>query len=214
MFTGLIQRVGTLAERKTRGDGLSFVIRHDPWDSPLELGESVAVQGACLTVTARTQGQFTCDVLGETLAKTHLGKKDVGALLNLERALRLDERLGGHLVTGHVDGQGRVAGIDRKGNDWVLEVRATAELLGGMVSKGSVAVDGVSLTIAALQPSSFTVHLIPHTWDHTSLRGLKTGDPVNLENDLIGKYVARHLERLQPSGGVTLERLRAAGYPA
>lgn len=212
MFTGLIQRVGTLAERKARGDGLSFVIRHDPWDSPLQLGESVAVQGACLTVTASAKGQFTCDVLGETLAKTNLGQKSVGGMLNLERALRLDERLGGHMVTGHVDGPGVVAGIDRKGNDWVLEVSASAEMLGGMVPKGSIAVDGVSLTIATLRSGSFTVHLIPHTWDHTSLRGLKTGDTVNLENDLIGKYVARHLERLQSSGGVTLDKLRAAGY--
>jgi riboflavin synthase len=212
MFTGLIQRVGTLAAVKARSDGASLSIRHDAWESPLVIGESVAVQGACLTVTTIHGAQFTCDVLKETLNKTNLGTKRVGGPLNLERALRADERLGGHIVSGHIDGQGVVKSLTQTGDDWVLEVACDETLLSGMVSKGSVAIDGVSLTIADLRPRSFTVHLIPHTWRQTSLNALKTGHSVNLENDIIGKYVQRYLEKTRPAQGVTMERLHAAGF--
>jgi riboflavin synthase len=214
MFTGLIQKVGTLVAMKARSNGMSLVIRHDAWESPLVKGESVAVQGVCLTVTTLAASEFTCDVLKETLSKTHLGKRPVGSALNLERALKADERLGGHIVTGHIDGQGMVKSIVQTGDDWMLEVGCDEALLSGMVQKGSVAIDGVSLTIADLRPASFTVHLIPHTWQHTSLRTLKTGHSVNLENDIIGKYVQRYLEKTRPPQGLTMERLRAAGFMA
>lgn len=210
MFTGLIQKVGTLAGKKPRGDGLLFTIKHDAWDSPLVKGESVAVQGVCLTVTAIRAGEFSCDVLNETVNRSNLGNKDNGAPLNLERALRGDERLGGHIVSGHVDGAGTVRAFDQKGSDWVLEIACDESLLWGMVPKGSIAIDGISLTLAELRPHSFTVHIIPHTLASTSLKALRKGHSVNLETDIIGKYVQRHLERLQPATGVTLDKLQAA----
>jgi riboflavin synthase len=212
MFTGLIQQVGSLAGKKPRRDGMSLVIRHAPWDSPLGVGESVAVQGACLTVTSLHAGEFSCDVLAETLKKTTLGDMSPGAKLNLERALRADERLGGHIVTGHIDGPGKVLSLAQKGADWILEVACGDELLSGIVSKGSIAIDGVSLTVADLRQKSFTVHLIPQTWSHTSLQALKTGREVNLETDIIGKYVQRYLGRMQGNKGVTMEKLQAAGF--
>jgi riboflavin synthase len=212
MFTGLIQQVGSLAGKKSRSDGMSLVIRHAPWDSPLGMGESVAVQGVCLTVTSLHAGEFSCDVLAETLKKTTLGNIPSGAKLNLERALRADERLGGHIVTGHIDGPGKVLSIEQKGDDWILEVACGDELLAGIVSKGSIAIDGVSLTVADLRRKSFTVHLIPQTWSHTSLQALKTGRDVNLETDIIGKYVQQYLGRMKGGGGVTMEKLQAAGF--
>lgn len=212
MFTGLVQQVGTLAAKKARGDGKSLVIRHSTWDSPLVMGESIAVQGACLTVAAIRTGEFACDVLSETLDKTTLGELPTGAKVNLERALRADERLGGHIVTGHIDGPGKVLALAQKGVDWILEVACDDELLAGIVPKGSVAIDGVSLTVADLRAKSFTVHLIPHTWSHTSLHALQVGRVVNLETDVIGKYVQRYLGRMQGAKGVTMETLRAAGF--
>ena len=212
MFTGIIQQVGSLGARVPRGDGASLVIRHGPWETSLVPGESVAVQGVCLTVTSFRKGEFTCDVLVETLKKTSLSTTAPGAALNLERALRVDERLGGHLVTGHVDGLGSVKGLHVKGADWILEIACDEALLAGIVPKGSIAIDGVSLTVAVLNERSFTVHLIPHTLDHTSLKALKQGMPVNLETDIVGKYVQRYLGRMRDGQGVTLEKLRAAGF--
>jgi riboflavin synthase len=212
MFTGIIQQVGTLSGKKARGDGMSLVIRHEPWDTALGVGESVAVQGACLTVTSFHAGEFSCDVLAETLKKTTLGDISPGAKLNLERALRADERLGGHIVTGHIDGPGKVLSIEQKGADWILEVVCGDELLTGIVSKGSITIDGVSLTVAELRDKSFVVHLIPQTWSHTSLQALRKGYRVNLETDLIGKYVQRTLVRMQGGKGVTMEKLQAAGF--
>jgi riboflavin synthase len=212
MFTGLIQQIGALAEIRTRSAGRSLVIHHAPWDPLLSVGESVAVQGACLTVTAACATEFACDVLKETLAKTSLGQKAPGARLNLERALRADERLGGHIVTGHVDGAGRLLGRERAGDDWVLEIGCVDELLSGIVPKGAVACDGVSLTVAELRRASFTVHLIPFTWAHTSLSDLHPGDAVNIETDVIGKYVQRHLAVQREGSGLTMDDLRKAGF--
>ena len=189
---------------------MSLIIRHVPWDSPLVMGESIAVQGACLTVTSIGKNEFACDVLNETLKKTNLGESSTGAKLNLERALRADDRLGGHMVTGHVDGLGTVLAFEQKGTDWTLEVSCEESLLSGIVSKGSITIDGVSLTIADLSSKSFTVCLIPHTLSHTSLQALRKGHIVNLETDIIGKYVQRYLGRMQSGQGVTMEKLAAA----
>jgi len=212
MFTGLVQKVGALAAKKKRAAGLSLVIRHEPWESPLVPGESVAVQGACLTVTAVKAGEFACDVLKETLDKTSIGPLGLGATVNLERALRADERLGGHIVTGHVDGLGTVAAWTKAGADRVLEVSCDTLLLEGIVPKGSVAIDGVSLTVAELRPASFTVHLIPHTLAGTSLPNLRPGMRVNLETDIIGKYVRRYMSGMKGGSGITADTLRAAGF--
>lgn len=211
MFTGLIEKVGTLSSAVARGDGMSFVIKHDAWKEPLVLGESVAVQGACLTVTSCTAGEFTCDVLQETLKKTNLSGKRPRALLNLERALRAGDRLGGHFVTGHVDEVGEVASVKASGADWVLEVAGSALMMEQLVPKGSITVDGVSLTLVQLRAKTFTVHLIPHTWANTSLKGLTRGSSVNLEADILGKYAQKQVQS-KLGGGVTLEKLILAGF--
>jgi riboflavin synthase len=215
MFTGLIERVGKLAGIEDRGEGALLAIGIPDWPEPLVVGESVAVEGVCLTVAMITARQFTCDVLKETLSRTTLGLKKPGTPLNLERALRADGRLGGHFVSGHVDGVGTVASIGRAGPDWVLDIACSEDLLGGMVFKGSIAVNGVSLTLAKLDSTGFSVHLIPHTWTHTSLHLLQQGDPVNLETDMLGKYVKGFLDRSgggDRAGRLTLERLGEAGF--
>ncbi len=215
MFTGLIERVGTLTSIAERGDGASLVIEASGWQEPLVVGESVAVEGVCLTVTTITPRGFTCDILKETLTRTTLGQGRPGRPLNLERALRADGRLGGHFVSGHVDGVGTVESVGRAGPDWVLTLACSPELLGGMVSKGSIAVNGVSLTLARLDANDFAVHLIPHTWTHTTLHLLRTGDSVNLETDMLGKYVKGFMDRAAAGGrpsALTLERLGEAGF--
>jgi riboflavin synthase len=210
MFTGLIERTGMLTSLKMTGDSGVLVIQCEGWTEPLVAGESIAVQGACLTVTAPQSDGFGCDVLKETLEKTALSSLAVGAELNLERALRLGDRLGGHMVTGHVDGLGTVESIVSDGRDHRVRIRCDAELMMGMVPKGSICIDGISLTIASLQDSSFDVCIIPTTWRETSLRCRRLGDFVNLETDVIGKYVMRSLQQEQTSP-VTMDMLRNAG---
>ncbi len=170
----------------------------------LSVGESVAVDGACLTVEKRVDGGFVAFATGETLERTTLGGiRAAGRAVNLERALRLGDRLGGHLVMGHVDGVGELAGLEPRDEGWWLRVAAPAEILEVSVRKGSIAVDGVSLTLVDLTPSEFTVAVIPETYKATTMRLKEKGDPVNLESDMIGKYVARSLKAYQgspPSG--------------
>ena len=212
MFTGLIQQVGKLDRRETVGGGLRLVITAAAWTPPLAEGESLAVNGVCLTI-ARLQGRkFACDVLQETLDRTSLGAKPPGCALNLERALRLGETMGGHLVTGHVDGVGTLVQKLAVGRDWSLKIACDRALLQGMVLKGSIAVDGISLTIAGLDSRSFTVHIIPFTWGNTGLSELREGEAVNLETDIIGKHVRRWLESAGASAPLTMERLRQAGF--
>lgn len=164
-----------------------------------------------MTVTEFSRGQFACDVLRETLEKTTLGQLKKGAALNLERSLRAGDRLGGHFVTGHVDAVGTVAGVTRRGEDWILEIDGGPEIMPQVVYKGSIAVDGVSLTIAELGTRTFSVHLIPHTWASTALHLLRKGGRCNLETDILGKHVMKHLQGATRSG-VTLEMLAAAGF--
>ncbi len=211
MFTGLIQQVGRLAEIKTAAGGARLRI-HAVWPERLAPGESIAVNGACLTAAAVYDDGFACDVLQETLQRTSLGGKRPGARLNLERALRLGEALGGHLVAGHVDGTGAVRGRRPVGRDIALRIACSRELLAGMVPKGSIAVEGVSLTIAGLEADAFTVHLVPFTRRESTLDEAAEGDLVNLETDLIGKYVVRYLGGVPPAAPLTLDRLQAAGF--
>lgn len=212
MFTGLIEKVGELAAIERRGDGALLSVRHDPWDVPLHDGESIAVQGACLTVEKHSSGEFTCAVLAETLDKTNLHQKAVGALLNLERAMRLGDRFGGHIVSGHVDTVGSVAGLRESGVDRVFRVACDRELTTGIVPRGSVAVDGISLTVTTLGENWFEVHIIPHTWQNTSLRSRKPRDTVNLETDMLGKYVKRCLASVSSQPGLDIESLQRAGF--
>jgi riboflavin synthase len=216
MFSGLITQTGKVTEQRATGNGAVLTVSHGVWDTPVEEGESIAVQGVCLTVTGIEGGRFRCDVLEETLNRSNLGRLAVGSAVNLERALRLGDRLGGHLVSGHIDGVGVVERVAARGRDHVLAVAVEAALARDMVLKGSVAVDGVSLTISALEAGRVEVNLAPFTWTHTTLGGARAGDRVNIETDMIGKYVRRHLEgRAEPgpaSDAAIESALRRAGF--
>ena len=219
MFTGIIQKIGTLNQRTRVNDSWSLAITCDPWDEPLQLGESVAVQGVCLTVTKTstpnsplpTPNCFAVDLLDETLARTAISKLPDGAKLNLERALRLSDRLGGHIVSGHVDETGRIASITPSGRNRILRVACSPALARQSIVKGSVAIDGISLTLTALGDDWLEVHLIPHTWQNTTLCHRKPGDPVNLESDLIGKYLQKFAQT-KPASNITEALLHNAGF--
>ena len=213
MFTGLVEKVGRVARWERDSQGRTLWVTHDPWQPSLAVGESVAVQGVCLTVTRAASGAFACDVLDETLARTNLGTKHEQAPLNLERALRATDRLGGHIVAGHVDGTGTARAVRREGLDRVIAVEAGDALMRYIAMKGSVACDGVSLTVAAVAATGFEVHVIPHTWEHTSLGVLVPGDTVNIETDIMARYVER-LDggAVASASRVDLDLLRRAGY--
>ena len=213
MFTGLIQQVGTLQTIAQVAGGWSLTIAHAPWlNEPLVLGESVAVQGACLTVARLHAGAFDADLLNETLARTALGALGAGARVNLERALLPTDRLGGHIVSGHIDETGQIEAVEARGRDWRVRVRISAEAARMTVMKGSIALDGISLTVAGLGDDWFEVHIIPHTWQATSLPQRKVGDAVNVETDILGKHVARLLGGGARANGLTMEKLAHAGF--
>lgn len=214
MFTGLIQRIGKV-RRVSRGVGLVLEIAAEtPWARPLEEGESVAVNGVCLTVVRCAGSRFTADVLRETELRTGLAELVPGARVNLERALRAGDAMGGHLVQGHVDGRGTVAARVPKGRDFQLRVKCGRVLAAQSVLKGSVAIDGVSLTISALGDDWLAVDVIPTTAGETTLGAKRVGDAVNLETDVVGKYLAGRAA--PPAGpapsGLTAESLLAAGF--
>jgi riboflavin synthase len=212
MFTGLIQQKGAV-RRLDRGAASGRIkIGDAAWDWPVQIGESIAVQGVCLTVTALEDDGFCFDVLDETFRRTNLGDKQAGDAVNLERALRQGDPLGGHMVQGHVDGTGRVAAIEPVDRDHRVRIACDAAILNYVVYKGSIAVDGISLTIADVDDESFTVHIIPHTWDVTTFSDLQVGTVVNVEADPLAKYVEKRLA----AGGAVLPidwaAVRAGGY--
>jgi riboflavin synthase len=195
MFTGLIEDVGTVdALRFSKGSAVLSVRTNLPLRS-LPLGASVAVNGACLTVVKKSKGTFTVDVSPETLHRTSLETLGVGSLVNLERPMRLQDRLGGHLVTGHVDGIGTISAITKQGEFTVFIFQVPVHLARFLISKGSVAVDGISLTVNDRRRFRFSAAIIPFTLQHTNLRACRVGDKVNLETDLIGKYIESFLQR-------------------
>lgn len=208
MFTGLIQRIGTV-KRVSRGTGLVLEISADtPWTKPLEEGESIAVNGVCLTVVKHDGFQrFTADVLGETEIRSGLGELVPGTKVNLERALRVGEPMGGHIVQGHVECRGTVSAIEPKGRDIQLRVRCGRVLAAESVIKGSITINGVSLTISAIGEDFLGVDLIPTTRKDTNLGLLRVGDKVNLEGDVLRKYAARGTV---PAVGLTEESLAKA----
>lgn len=191
MFTGIIEETGRVAGLRRGRESLVLSVRAGRVLEGTRVGDSVAVNGACLTVRTLEGDRFTADVMHETVRATTLGDLRPGDPVNLERALRLGDRLGGHLVTGHVDGVGRVRRREERENAFVLEIAAPPEVVPYLVPKGSVAVDGVSLTVAGCGRDAFEVAVIPHTAALTTLGRRRPGDRVNLEADLIGKYVAR-----------------------
>jgi riboflavin synthase len=208
MFTGLIQFLGTVAKMERAGGGSRLVIHAPEFSSSLEIGESVAVNGVCLTVVDHCSESCTFQVSPETLRRSNLGECKRDAPLNLERSLRLSDRLGGHLVQGHVDGMGRLT-ERRPDADWeIFWFSCPAELAKLMVPKGSIAVDGVSLTLVDVADDHFSVALIPHTLRQTTLGHMQAGQTANLETDVLAKYVWKCLH----GGGVSLAALRDAGF--
>ena len=194
MFTGLVQDLGTVAALERDGDGARLTIR-TTLSGELRRGDSVAVNGVCLTATGVGDGAFSVDVMAETLRSSSLAGAQRGRAVNLELALRPSDRLGGHFVQGHVDGTGTLRGVEEEGFARVLEIAAEPALLRYLAEKGSVSVDGVSLTVAAVREDSFTVSLIPETLERTNLGALSPGEVVNLEVDVLAKYVERLVAR-------------------
>lgn len=201
MFTGIVEAVGSVVAVEPAGELVRLVLRAPGVDSGVRVGDSVAVNGGCLTVTGCEDGALRFEAVRETLEKTSLGALRVGSRVNLERALRADGRLDGHIVQGHVDGTGRVRNLARDGDDVRLSVDCGPEITRYLVEKGSVAIDGVSLTVVGVTSEGFDVALIPHTLAETNLGDRQPGDRVNLEADVLGKYVVRYLERTRPQRG-------------
>ncbi len=193
MFTGIVQGTGTLLSRKSAGGGMAFELQAGFQITDPEEGESIAVNGACLTAYNIRSDRFTVDVSPESLSRTTLGTLIVGGRVNLERALRLSDRLGGHLVSGHVDCVGILKGIRQEGAFTILVFSVPAEQDRYIIEKGSISVDGISLTVNACSKGSFSVSIIPHTMQATTLGQLKSGSRVNIEVDIIGKYVEKLL---------------------
>ena len=211
MFTGLIEQVGTLEKRSRIGHAGQIEIASRSWAEPFAIGESIAVEGVCLTLTRHEKSRLKFDILEETFYKTTLGSIPVGTQVNLERALSATGRLGGHIVNGHVDGIGKVTSFQQEGRDWILVATCSGAILEGVVYKGCMAVNGVSLTVTDLTPGSFSMHLIPETMKRTSLHQLGAGSLVNLETDIIGKYIRRGLEVGHVMPSLTWEHLRTHG---
>lgn len=193
MFTGLIEAVGEVSEVKPTTSGFRLRVT-TALASELTVGDSLAMNGVCLTIVATDEGGVHTDVSPETARVTALGGLKRGSLLNLERPLRADARIGGHFVQGHVDATGTVEEIRQEGNSWWLTVKFPVALAAYIVRKGSIAVDGISLTVAGVDDRRFDVQIIPYTWEHTNLHSMRVNDLVNLECDILGKYVLRAIE--------------------
>ncbi len=213
MFTGIIRGVGRIAESSEAGGDRRLTIDLDGLELPaLAVGDSVAVNGVCLTVTSCDTGTFCADVSVETLQVTTLGRLDVGARVNLEPALRVGDALDGHFVMGHVDGVGRVRSIAPAARSQRLEFELPAALAPYVARKGSIAIDGVSLTVNAVSGDVFEVNIVPHTSEMTIISGYRVGTAVNIEIDMIARYLERLATAENDTGGVDLELLRRHGY--
>jgi riboflavin synthase len=221
MFTGIIEHFGTI-ESLTLGDTGGRVTVHAPTVAgSLAVSNSIAVNGCCLTVVALENGRFSADLSGETIRKTSFGAGAAGlregSRVNLEQPLTAGKEFGGHFVLGHVDTVGRVAGLKAEGDNWWYEVRVPADFASYVVPKGSITIDGISLTVANWPDNVAAIAVIPYTYEHTNIRDRKTGDAVNLEGDVLGKYVERYLEartavKGEGSSELTVARLAEQGF--
>ena len=212
MFTGIVEELGTVISLRQEGKAARLAIAGEVVRGDLRIGDSLAVNGVCLTVERIEPAQIWASMMPETLKRSTLGSLSRGEKVNLERALRLDSRLGGHLVLGHVDGIGRVLDIAGVGEERVLTISLPDELVRFAAPKGSIAIDGVSLTIVDAGSDSFSVSLIRHTISLTTFSIRKVGDRVNLEVDTIARYIDRLMAGRIPAQGLTMDRLRELGY--
>lgn len=216
MFTGIIEESGTVQSLQISGNSGKICICAKKVLEGTKIGDSIAVNGICLTVTSLGTGVFTADIMAETVRRSSLGKAKAGMKVNLERAMAADGRFGGHIVSGHIDGTGTIRSFRREENAVWVFVAAGGKQLEGIVEKGSICIDGISLTVAGVEEEGFSVSVIPHTGEETTLLSKKPGDLVNLETDIIGKYVKRLMEcsqktqKKEPSK-LTMEFLREYG---
>lgn len=219
MFTGIVEEMGSIRSIARGSKSAVLTIEAKKVLEGSKTGDSIAVNGVCLTVTSLTAGQFTADVMAETLRRSSLGSLSQGSMVNLERAMPADGRFGGHIVSGHIDGTGTIQSLKPEDNAVWVEIAASQQILKYIVEKGSVAIDGISLTVARVTEQSFAVSVIPHTGAETTLLRKKAGDIVNLENDIIGKYVERMLHfdaepgaTVEKTSGITREFLSQHGF--
>ncbi len=214
MFTGLVEEVGTIASIVASGDNHRISIQAPSTARELKEGNSVAVSGVCLTALDISPAGFSADLAKETWTRTSFSRVGEGAQVNLELPLRVDGRMGGHIVQGHVDGTGRYAGLEpiANANDYWLHIDVPEDLEKYLVFKGSIAVEGISLTVAKLEGLRLTIAIIPHTIKMTNLQSLKPGAPVNLETDIVAKYLEKWTRREEGSSAFTVERLVAKGF--
>ena len=211
MFTGIIEEIGTVRRIEHGAKGARLTIQAKTVLEDTRIGDSIATNGVCLTVISMTGDSFSADVMAESLRRSSLGTLQGGSLVNLERAMAANGRFGGHIVSGHIDGTGTFASQKREDNAVWVKIKTPAPLLRYIVEKGSIAIDGVSLTVAAVTDTDFSVSIIPHTGAQTILLGKKPGDPVNLECDVIGKYVEK-LTAPHKTGGISTNFLAENGF--
>lgn len=210
MFTGIVEEMGTVRRLTKTPNRCELELNASKVLEGTQIGDSIAVNGVCLTVIQMGSDGFTADVMPETLRRSNLGTLKSGSFVNLERAMAANGRFGGHIVAGHIDGTGKMQSMQPEGNAVLVTITASPEILRYVVEKGSIAIDGISLTVAKVTHSDFTVSLIPHTGEETTLLKHRPGEIVNLETDIIGKYVEK---LMQPkSGGVTVELLQKNGF--
>lgn len=213
MFTGIIEAVGVVASVQERPGAKRFVVQAPELAREVKDGDSITVDGACQTSVASDEASFAIDTIGTTLSRTIAGGYRVGARVNLERSMVLGGRLDGHLVQGHVDGVGRVTSVRQEGDFWLMDFQIPPVVERVTILHGSITVNGVSLTVNAIPSRGLCqVGIIPFTWEHTNLGKLKPGDPVNLEGDLIGKYVGKFLSAWRGDASLSLDGLEALGY--
>ena len=212
MFTGIVEEMGTVTQLIRGSKEQRITISCNKILEDIHIGDSIAVNGVCLTVVTYDKNSFQADVMNETFLRSSLGALRPGSPVNLERAMAANGRFGGHIVSGHIDGTGLIKSIKKDGNAIWFEIAASREITDGIVEKGSIAIDGISLTVAAVDNVSFKVSIIPHTLKETVLGVKKVGDTVNLETDVIGKYVKKLLASQTTNAGLTKEMLLANGF--
>jgi len=211
MFTGIIEEIGKIRNIKTGSDTCILTVTAEKILSDVHIGDSIAVNGTCLTVCAFDKNSFSADVMPETMRRTNLGDLKSGSPVNLERAMSANGRFGGHIVSGHIDGTGQIKSLKKESNAVWVQISAKPEILKYIVEKGSIAIDGISLTVAKITSQDFSVSVIPHTGEETTLLHKKPGEIVNLECDIIAKYVEK-LCSFQKSDGISINFLAEHGF--